>query len=61
MMSLLASAGGAVRLGSAVAELGFVDDATTPPAVSGQFEFEPEEEHLLVAEARSDGSLWSFV
>ncbi len=60
MMSLLASAGGAPRLGSVDGALGVTEDATTPPAASGQLEFEPEEEQLLVAEARSDGSLWSF-
>ena len=56
-MSLLARAGGAPTLGRAAAEFGLADDATTPPAVSGQFELEPEDEHLLVAEASSDGSL----
>jgi len=61
-MSLEATAGGAPRLGSVVAEPGAVwEEATTPPAVSGQFEVMSGDEHLLVAEARSDGSLWSFV
>ena len=58
-MSLLARAGGALRLGS-LAELGAVVDVTIPPVASGQVEFEPDDEHALNAEARSDGSFWSF-